>query len=88
MVTQNKILKILQFKKHRSDTNALYKKKYSVLKVEDQHKFNICCLIHTTIHHLGDPGNISTSMNELIILHKDMHKYNTRNKNDIHATRI
>ena len=27
-------------------------------------------------------------MNELLILHKDMHKYNTRNKNDIHATQI
>ena len=84
MVTQNKILKILQFKKHRSNTNAPYKE-YCVLKVEDQHKFNICCLIHKTIHH---PGNIPTSMNELLILHKDMHKYNTRNKNDIYATHI
>ena len=84
MVTQNKILKILQFKKHRSNTNALYKE-YCVLKVEDQHKFNICCLIHKTIHH---PGNIPTSMNELLILHKDMHKYNTRNKNDIRATHV
>ena len=68
MVTQNKIFKILQFKKHRSNTNAPYKE-YCVLKVEDQHKFNICCLIHKTIHH---PGNIPTSMNELLILHKDM----------------
>ena len=80
MVTQNKILKILQFKKHRSDTNALYKE-YSVLKVEDHHKFDICCLIHKTIHH---PENIPTSMNKLFILHKDMHKYSTIN--DIHAT--
>ena len=84
MVTQNKILKIFQFKKHRSDTNVLYKE-YSVLKVEDQNKFDICCLIHKIIHH---PGNIPTSMNELLILHKDMYKYNTRNKNDIHATHI
>ena len=27
-------------------------------------------------------------MNELLILHKDMHKYNTRNNNAIHATNI
>ena len=27
-------------------------------------------------------------MNELLILNKDMHKYNTRNKNDINATDI
>ena len=27
-------------------------------------------------------------MNELLILHKDMRKYNTRNKNYIHATHI
>ena len=65
MVTQNKILKIFQFKKHISNTSALYKE-YSVLKVEDQHECNICCLIHNIIHH---PVNIPTSMNELLILH-------------------
>ena len=59
----------------------LHAKKYSVLKVEDQHKFNICCLIHKIIYH---PGNIPKSMNGLLILHKDMHKYNARNKNNIH----
>ena len=27
-------------------------------------------------------------MNELLISHKDMHKYDTRNEKDIHATHI
>ena len=27
-------------------------------------------------------------MNELLTFHKDIHNYNTRNKNDIHATHI
>ena len=70
MVAQNKILKIFQFKKRISNTSALYKE-YSVLKVADQHECNICCLIHKIINH---PGNIQASMNELLILHKDMHK--------------
>ena len=75
---------ILQFLRSLGNVTS-WNIEYSVLKVEDQHKFNICCLIHKTIHH---PGNIPTSMNELLLLHKDMHKYNTKNKNDIHATHI
>ena len=41
--------------------------------------------MHKIVHH---QENIPVPTNELFILHKDMYKYNTRNKNVIHATYI
>ena len=50
MITQNKILKILQFKKRNAKTNELYKE-FEVLKLQDLHMFNICCLVHKVINN-------------------------------------
>ena len=83
-ITQNKILKILQFKKRKSETNALYEE-FKVLKVEDLHMYNTFCLIQKIIHH---PQTVPAAINELFTLHKNVHNHDTRNKNDIHATNI
>ena len=49
-VAQNRILKILQFKPHKSNTNKLYSD-FSVLKMEDIVKFSMCNIMHKYIHH-------------------------------------
>ena len=58
-ITQNKILKILQFKKRKSETNALYEE-FKVLEVEDLHMCNTCCLIQKN----NPPSTNSTSSNK------------------------
>ena len=52
-VTENKILKILHFKR-KSHINDSYKD-FDVLKIEDINKFNICCLTHKIIHNTRQP---------------------------------
>ena len=47
-VAQNRILKILQFKPHKSNTNELYSD-FSVLKMEDIFKYSMCN-INTELH--------------------------------------
>ena len=83
-ITQNKILKILQFKKRKSETNVLYEE-FKVLKVEDLHMYNTFCLMQKIIHH---PQTVPAAINKLLTLHKNVHNHDTRNKNDIHATNI
>ena len=82
-VTQNKILKILQFKR-KSHINDLYKD-FDVLKIEGINKFNICCLTHKIIHN---PDNLPQAITELFTLNKQVHDYNTRNNERLHADKI
>ena len=49
-VAQNRILKILQFMSHKSNTNKLYSD-FSVLKMEDIFKYSMCSITHKYIHH-------------------------------------
>ena len=80
-VTQNKILKILQFKL-KSHTNDLYKD-FNVLKIED--KFHVCCLTHKLIHN---PHNLPQAITELFTLNKQVYHYNTGNNEGLHAGKI
>ena len=56
MITQNKILKILQFKKRNAKNNELYKE-FEVLNLQDLHMFNICCLVHKVKSRNSTTGN-------------------------------
>ena len=61
ITSQNNLLKILQFKRFRSNVNNLCLK-FDVLKVEDLHYYKICCLVHKVIHHSGSlPLSISST---------------------------
>ena len=80
ITSQNKILRILQFKPYTSDTNNLYSK-FSVLKLEDMLKINLCSLTHNLIY---STYKVPFAIQGLFIRHKDVQSYDTRNKNDIH----
>ena len=48
--SQNKLLRILQFKHRPSPVNDLYKS-FGVLKLTDMHKYNLIILMHKHMHH-------------------------------------
>ena len=52
VVTQNKILRILQFKNIKTPTNNLYRE-FGVLKLTNMHDFNISTNIHCTKVHVS-----------------------------------
>ena len=84
IITQNKILRILQFKNIRTPINSPYRE-FGVLKLRDLHDFNICCTVHKFIHFpylLPDAANTKLCRNEQI------HHYDTRNKKDLHPIKI
>ena len=49
MVTQNKLLRILQFKHNRTPSRNPYRQ-FNTLKPKDLHYFNICCIVQKFIH--------------------------------------
>ena len=59
--------------------------KFDVLKVEDLHYYNICCLVHKFIHH---SDSLPLSISNIFVQHTSFHSYNTRYKHDLHATHI
>ena len=78
-ITQNKMLKILQFRQ-KSHTNDLYKD-FNVLKIKNTHKFNTCRLTHKIIHR---PDNLSQARH----FNKQVHDYDTRNIEGLHSRKI
>ena len=82
MVTQNKILRILQFKNIRTPLNTLYRE-FGVLKLKDLHHFNICCIVHKFIH---SPHLLRVAINEIFYLNEQIHDYNARNRKDLHPS--
>ena len=60
-------------------------KDFDVLKIEDINKCNICCLTHKIIHN---PDNLPQAITELFTLNKQVHDYNTRNNEGLHAGKI
>ena len=84
ITSQNRLLKILQFKPFKSNVNNLYLE-FDVLKVEDLHYYNICCLVHKFIHH---SDSLPLSISNIFVQHTSFHSYNTRYKHDLHATHI
>ena len=84
IVTQNNILRILQFKNIRTSLNTLYRD-FGVLKLKDLHHFNIRCIVHKSIH---SPHLLPVAINEIFCLNEQIHDYNTRNKKDLHPIKI
>ena len=84
MITQNKILKILQFKKRNTETNELYKE-FEVLKLQDLHMFNICCLVHKVINNREI---LPQAINTLFTQNSQVHDYDTRQKEELHPNNI
>ena len=78
MITQNKILKILQSKKRNAKTNELYKE-FEVLKLQDLHMFNICCLVHKVINNREI---LPQAINTLFTQNSQVHDYDTRQKEE------
>ena len=78
--TQNKILRILQFKSIRTNINRLFKD-FGILKLKDLHKFNICCIVHKFIHF---PDMLPDAVSEMFCTNAQVHNYDTRHKRDIH----
>ena len=84
ILTQKKILRILQFKNIRTPLNTLYRE-FGVLKLKDLHHFNICCIVHKSTHSLHV---LPVAINEIFYLNEQIHDYNTRNKKDLHPIKI
>ena len=84
IVTQDKILRILQFKNIRTPLNTLYRE-FGVLKLNDLHHFNIRCIVHKSIH---SPHLPPVAINEIFCLNEQIHDYNTRNKKDLYPIKI
>ena len=80
MITQNKILKILQFKKRNAKTNELYKE-FQVLKLQDLHIFNTCCLVHKVINNREI---LPQAINTLFTQNRQVHDHDTRQKEELH----
>ena len=51
VVTQNKLLRILQFKQITTPLRNVYRE-FNTLKLKDLHYYNICCIAHKLIHSL------------------------------------
>ena len=85
MITQNIILKILQFKKRNAKTNELYKE-FEVLKLQDLHMFNICCLVHKVINNRETlPQAINTLFTQNSQVHEKEGKKEELHPNNINA---
>ena len=77
--TQNKILRILQFKNIRININK-QNKEFGILKLKDLHKFNIFRIVHKFIHF---PNMAPDAVSEMFCANAQVHNYDTRHKRDI-----
>ena len=77
-------MRIGQFKPNTSNTNELYRK-FKVLKLEDMLKINLYSLTYNLIY---STHKVPFVMQGIFIQHKDVHRCDTRNKNDIHFNHI
>ena len=86
MVTQNKLLRILQFKHITTPLRDIYGE-FSTLKLKDLQYFNICCIAHKFIH---SPTLLPEATNN-IFCRNDQIKYMTMTldiKKDLHPAKI
>ena len=79
IVTQNKLLRILQFKNIRTPLKDLYRE-FNTLKLKDLHHYNLCCIVHKFIH---TPDLLPEAINELFCRNAQIHNYNTRQRKDL-----
>ena len=84
IVTQNKILRILQFRNIKTPINNLYVE-LGVLKLTDMHDVHICCVVHrfTYLRHL-----LPEAINDIFCRNEQIYHYNTRNKKDLNLVKI
>ena len=80
--SQNKIFIILQFRHQRSPTNDLCTI-FKTLKLEDMHIMKFLSVI---FRHVHTPDEFPEALKALFTRHFQVHGYNARNKNDLHAT--
>ena len=84
MVTQNKLIRILQFKAPKTYIYG----EFSTLKLKDLHYFSICCIAHKFIHSPTLlPEAIAEAINDLFC---QMTKYMTLtlHRKDLHLAKI
>ena len=84
MVTQNKLLRILQFKHITTPLKDIYGE-FSTLKLKDLHYFNICCIAHKFIH---SPTLLPEAINDIFCRNDQIHDHDTRYKKDPHPAKI
>ena len=75
-VHQNRILKILQFKRRLASTNEMHKK-FNVLKISDQYEFKILKLMHS---YVNNKEILPDSFHNLFRTRSSFHSYRTRNE--------
>ena len=63
-ISQDKLLRILQFKHRKSPVKDLYKS-FGVLKLTDMHKYNLIILMDKLMHH---PNKIPGAIKDLLTL--------------------
>ena len=80
----NKLLRILQNKPYNSPSKELYVE-YNTLSIPDMHTQQILMLVHKFIYHKHCLPIVFSNYFELNI---DVHKYDTRESNDLHVTAI
>ena len=83
-MSQNKVLRILQFKHIKSPVNDLYVT-FGVLKLADMQKYNFITIMHKLMH---TPNEFPTALKDLFIQQFEIHGYNTRSKYDLHVTHV
>ena len=83
-VTQNKLLRILQFKARKTPLKSLCTA-FDVIKLKDLHYLNICCIVHKFIY---SPCLLPEAINDIFRKNKQVHQYDTRQKNDLHPVKI
>ena len=80
IVTQNKLLRILQLKNIRTPLENVY-----TLKLKALHHYNLCCIVHKFIQ---TPDLLPEAINELFCRNEQIHNYNTRQRKDLHPVKI
>ena len=84
MVTQNKLLRILQFKQITTLQKNIYRE-FNTLKLKDLHYYKICCIAHELIH---SPTLLPEAINDILCLKNQIHDYDTRYKKFLHPVKI
>ena len=84
IVTENKLLRILQFKNIRTPLKYLYRE-FNTLKLKGLRHCNICCIVHKFIY---TPDLLPEAINELFCGNEQIHGYNTRQRKDLHPVKM
>ena len=75
-VTQNKLLRILQFIARKTPLKSLYAA-FDVIKLKDLHYLNKCCIVHKFTH---SPCLLPEAINDIFRKNKQVHQYDTRQR--------